>query len=96
LGLRDRWVSEFETILVYRVSSRKAKATQRNPVSKTKTKKQNKQKNFLPKVRESGSHTAGILTHFINVGSNSLNYKFKVQSRTETGSVQQGLLVIDG
>jgi hypothetical protein len=40
LGRRGRWISEFEASLVYRVSSRIARATQRNPVS-TKT-KQNK------------------------------------------------------
>jgi hypothetical protein len=34
LGGRDRWISEFEASLVYRVSSRTARATQRNPVSK--------------------------------------------------------------
>jgi hypothetical protein len=57
LGGRGRWISEFEASLVYRVSSRAARATQRNPVSKnnnnnnnnktttTKTKKQNKTKN---------------------------------------------------
>jgi hypothetical protein len=48
LGGRGRRVSEFEASLVYRVSSRTARATQRNPVSKnqkTKTKKQNKTKN---------------------------------------------------
>jgi hypothetical protein len=32
----DRPISEFETSLVYRVSSRTARATQRNPVSKNK------------------------------------------------------------
>jgi hypothetical protein len=31
---RGRWISEFETSLVYKVSSRPARATQRNPVSK--------------------------------------------------------------
>jgi hypothetical protein len=41
LGGRGRWISEFEASLVYRVSSRTARATQRNPVSKNKT-KQNK------------------------------------------------------
>jgi hypothetical protein len=42
LGGRGRQISEFEASLVYsRVSSRTAKATQRNPVSKNKT-KQNK------------------------------------------------------
>jgi hypothetical protein len=38
LGGRGRRIFEFEASLVYRVSSRTAKATQRNPVSKTKTK----------------------------------------------------------
>ena len=32
---RGKWISELETNLVYRVSSRTARATQRNPVSKT-------------------------------------------------------------
>jgi hypothetical protein len=40
-GGRGKWISEFEASLVYKVSSRTAKATQRNPVSKSKT-KQNK------------------------------------------------------
>ena len=36
MGGRGRWISEFEASLVYRVSSRTARATQRNPVSKYK------------------------------------------------------------
>jgi hypothetical protein len=40
LGGRGRWISEFEASLVYRVSSRTARATQRNPVSKNKAKQQ--------------------------------------------------------
>ena len=52
LGGRGRWTSEFEASLVYKVSSRTARATQRNPVlkqnktknKKTKTKKQTKKK----------------------------------------------------
>jgi hypothetical protein len=36
LGGRARGISEFEASLVYRVSSRTARATQRNPVSKKK------------------------------------------------------------
>jgi hypothetical protein len=43
LGCRGRQIFEFEASLVYKVSSRTARATQRNPVSK-KT-KQNKNKN---------------------------------------------------
>jgi hypothetical protein len=34
---RGRWIPEFEASLVYKVSSRTARATQRNPVSKTTT-----------------------------------------------------------
>jgi hypothetical protein len=51
LGGRGRWISEFEASLVYRVSSRTARAIQRNPVFKNKTKqnktKQNKTKHCL-------------------------------------------------
>jgi hypothetical protein len=36
LGGRGRQISEFEANLVYRVSYRTARATQRNPVSKNK------------------------------------------------------------
>jgi hypothetical protein len=39
LGGRDRRISEFEASLGYRVSSRTARATQRDPVSKKKFKK---------------------------------------------------------
>jgi hypothetical protein len=46
LGGRGRQISEFEASLVYRVSSRTARATQRNPVSKKiKIKKNNNDKN---------------------------------------------------
>jgi hypothetical protein len=42
LGGRGRRISEFEARLVYRVSSRAARATQRNPVSKNSKKKKKK------------------------------------------------------
>jgi hypothetical protein len=45
LGVRGRWISEFEASLVYRVSSRIARATQRNPVSKKEKKKKKKKGN---------------------------------------------------
>jgi hypothetical protein len=46
LGGRGRWISEFEASLVYRVSSRTARAIQKNPVLENKTNKQtNKQTN---------------------------------------------------
>jgi hypothetical protein len=41
---RGRWISEFEASLVYRVSSRTARAIQRNPVSKKPKKNQKKKK----------------------------------------------------
>jgi hypothetical protein len=45
LGGKGRQISEFEASLVYRVSSRTVRATQRNPVSNKQTNKQtNKQK----------------------------------------------------
>ena len=46
LGGRGRQISEFEDNLVYKVSSRTVRATQRNPVSKNKqTKNKTKTKN---------------------------------------------------
>jgi hypothetical protein len=44
LGGRGRQISEFEASLVYRVSSRTARATQRNPVLKNKKQKSKQQK----------------------------------------------------
>jgi hypothetical protein len=44
LGGRSRRTSEFEASLVYKVSSRTARATQRNPVSKKTKNKKQKQK----------------------------------------------------
>jgi hypothetical protein len=43
LGGRGRRNSEFEASLVYRVNSRTARATQRNPVSEKKEKKKRKE-----------------------------------------------------
>jgi hypothetical protein len=48
LGGRGRWISEFKASLLYKVSYRTARATQRNPVSplpKNKKKKKTKNKN---------------------------------------------------
>jgi hypothetical protein len=46
LGGRGRRVSEFKASLVYRVSSRTARATQRNPVLKKTKTKERKEMNF--------------------------------------------------
>jgi hypothetical protein len=42
LGSRGRWISELEASLIYKVSSRTARAIQRNPVSKKNKKQTNK------------------------------------------------------
>jgi hypothetical protein len=49
LGGRGKQISEFEASLVYKVSSRTARAIQRNPVSK---KKKKNQKNYLFYIHE--------------------------------------------
>jgi hypothetical protein len=47
MGDRGRWISEFEASLVYRVSSRTARVTQRNPVSNKQTNKQKRYENRI-------------------------------------------------
>jgi hypothetical protein len=60
LGGRGRRISEFEASLVYKVSSRTARATQKNPVSKkTKNKKKQKQKKKKKKKRKHKVHLFG-------------------------------------
>jgi hypothetical protein len=52
LGGRGRRISEFEASLVYKVSSRTARATQRNPVSKKpKIKNKRKRKTVVSKLQ---------------------------------------------
>jgi hypothetical protein len=50
LGGRGRRISEFEASLVYRVSSRTSRATQRNPVSKKHPQK--KKKKRIPNLKD--------------------------------------------
>jgi hypothetical protein len=58
-GGRGRWISEFKACLVYRVSSRTARATQRNPVLKRKgKKKENKGKKRQERHRADWDHRA--------------------------------------
>jgi hypothetical protein len=47
LGGRGRQISKFEASLVYRVSSRTARAIQRNPVSKNKTKRKKRKEGIM-------------------------------------------------
>jgi hypothetical protein len=48
---RGRWISEFEASLVYKVSSRTSRATQRNPFSKNTKHQKPKTKNQKPKTK---------------------------------------------
>jgi hypothetical protein len=52
LGGRGRQISEFKASLVYRVSSRTARATQRNPVSEKQTNKQKERERERERERE--------------------------------------------
>jgi hypothetical protein len=64
LGGRGRWISEFEASLVYKVSSRIARAKQRNPVSKKQT---NKQKKIIIKIKNKEEiPKLGGMTHTYN------------------------------
>jgi hypothetical protein len=51
LGGRGRQISGFEGSLVYKVSSRTARATQRNPVSKKKKKEEEEHKDPFNRPR---------------------------------------------
>jgi hypothetical protein len=57
LGGRGRRISEFEASLVYKVSSRTARAIQRNPVSKNKQNKTKQNKTKKKKKKEDAAKT---------------------------------------
>jgi hypothetical protein len=50
-GRQGRWISEFQASLVYRVSSRTARATKRNPISKKNKKAKTKKELGLERER---------------------------------------------
>ena len=62
MGGRSRRISEFEASLVYKVSSRTARAIQRNPVSKSQKKKKKK------KIHDS-TRVLGVVRCNCEVGS---------------------------
>jgi hypothetical protein len=66
LGGRGRWISEFKASLVYKVSSRTARTTQRNPVSKQNKTKQNKTKQN--KTKQTKTNKKGTSIHKILSG----------------------------
>jgi hypothetical protein len=54
LGGRGRWISEFKASLVYRVSSRTARATQRNPVLKIQNNSNNNKSMLNHEIKKTG------------------------------------------
>jgi hypothetical protein len=70
LGGRGRWISEFKVSLVYKVSSRTARAIQRTPSRKTKKKKKkkkNKQKKTPKKKKKTTKTPKENVVHLHNV-----------------------------
>jgi hypothetical protein len=68
LGGRGRQISEFEASLVYRVSSRTARAIQRNPVwknKKTKTKNKRRRKEKKKKRERYEKERAGEMERWL-------------------------------
>jgi hypothetical protein len=65
LGGRGRRISEFEASLVYRVSSRTARATQRNPVSKNQNEKEKeKEKEKKQKTKNKKNLKVWLISFF--------------------------------
>jgi len=60
---------EFKASLVYRVSSRTAKATQRNPVLKGKKKKKRNKEN----IKRKKFNKEGLM-HILSSGKNNIEY----------------------
>jgi hypothetical protein len=71
LGGRGRWISAFEASLLYRMSSRTARTTQRNPVSKNqKPKMERKNLDFFytsKKQNKGNTHTQMHITSTTNI-----------------------------
>jgi hypothetical protein len=66
LGGRGRQISEFKTSLVYRVSSRTARATLRNPVSKNQKRKKDKEKKEKKKRKTHENQYKYYIVNHIN------------------------------
>jgi hypothetical protein len=73
LGGRGRWISEFKASLVYKESSRTARVTQRNPVSKKKKKKKTRKKERKrERERERERMNSGLLSYFSTFNKRAL------------------------
>jgi hypothetical protein len=80
LGGRGRRISEFEASLVYKVSSRTARAIQRNPVSKNKNKNK-KQKTTKKKKTLQSSYMMPAMVSQLHITAENLTLlEFKSSS----------------
>jgi hypothetical protein len=68
LGGRGRQISEFETSLVYRASSRTAMAIQRNSVSKKKKKKTKNKKRKKEKEKQTNKQNPEVISWLARLG----------------------------
>jgi hypothetical protein len=62
---RGRWISEFEASLVYKLSSRTARAIERNPVLKNKNKNKKKKKKKRKKEKKKEKRRKGNLQNHL-------------------------------
>jgi hypothetical protein len=89
LGDRGRWISEFKASLVYKVRSRTARATQRNPVSKKQKTKQKKKTKQTKKEKRKNLNQAEV-AHAFNllegrdrrISQSEASLVYKASSRT--------------
>jgi Sec-independent protein translocase protein TatA len=82
---RQAWISEFKASLIYRVSSRTARATQRNPVSKNQNQNQNQTKqNNPPKDKNKKTQTKNKQTRHLIVLAQNLSRADIIRRDTET------------
>jgi hypothetical protein len=69
LGGRGKWIFEFGASLVYRVSSRTARAIQRNPVSNKQTNKQTNKTQNKQKTQYKTNKNKNKLTEILSYNS---------------------------
>ena len=85
MGGRGRWISEFEASLVYKVSSRTARATQRNPVSKkqNKTKQKTKKKKRIKLGLKKSKRKLGVVARTFNLRTGRQKQDSAVQGQPD-------------
>jgi thiol:disulfide interchange protein len=91
LGGRGRRISEFEASLVYKVSARTARATQRHPVSKKQNKTKKKEKRKRKKLFDSMDYSIYSLLQEKKKKSNG---QIHTVSEAAQQSVANALLIL--